>query len=203
MDGQRGAEGAGHSVQLCRARREAPRTALWQEPRWRRRLTTQRNRLLLPWLLLVALAVAGDLAWLIQHLRGDGGLSGCFPPGAAAQNFSCPEHADAVEYGVGPAGLPLLRCQCGAGYFNTSLEFFRRLVQAELDVSVDACTPTSRCPGWRDSCACSAEATSVAHGLPRLAMACMKHLSTAFLSCVLQRATTAQIHSYRAYAQPE
>jgi hypothetical protein len=117
-----------------------------------RQTLAPRNRLILPWLAVVALTVAGDLAWLASHFQG-GGLRGCFP-GAAAQNVSCPGNATAVEYGVGSAGLPLLRCQCRTGFFNP-----------EHPLSVRECTPVSRCPGARDSRACSEEAPSVAHRL--------------------------------------
>jgi len=146
------------TCRLSRAQAGPGRSFSRREPSWNRTLAPRR-RLILTWLAVVALTVAGDLAWLASHFRG-GGLRGCFP-GAAAQNVSCPGNATTVPYGVGSAGLPLLRCQCRTGFFNP-----------EHPLPVRECTPVSRCPGVRDSRACLEEAPSVAHRLR--VRACMK-----------------------------
>lgn len=115
-----------------------------------------RKILIRPVLLLVAIAVSGDFLSLCSTLVGGGGggerpavSRGSFPPGAAAQKFSCPENTEILKLWPGEPGIgaQMTRCQCKQGYFNTSNEFFAEMLIRVLRIRIHECTILSNCPG--------------------------------------------------------
>ena len=115
----------------------------------------ERNSAIRPILLLVAIAVSGDFLSLCGTIVGGGGggarpavSRGSFPPGAAAQSFTCPENAGVLKFWPREpgAGVQLARCQCNPGYFNTSNIFFQELLERVLKIRIVECTILSNCP---------------------------------------------------------
>jgi len=104
-----------------------------------------------PILFLIAFSVVSDLVSFSAELGG-GKTSVTsnvlFPPGAAAQNFTCPANAGAIKSWPGKVGegVPIMACQCKAGYFASSMEFFRLMLIRELAIQIDDCTAVYQCP---------------------------------------------------------